>query len=139
MMQVKLEHLILLITDEISMVRYDFFQRINEVICSIKCSVNGDWGGICVLVVGDLFQLPPVASSPVYMTPCNAWTLNDLAPNGWDEFRLHELTQVMCQNDLTFVTALHKICTNQPANGSPEDNLLRSHELACVPDDVLSI
>ena len=26
-------------------------------------------GGICVLVVGDLFQLPPVASSPVYMAP----------------------------------------------------------------------
>ena len=36
MMQVKLEHLMLLITDEISM---------NEVICSIKRSVNGDWGG----------------------------------------------------------------------------------------------
>ena len=45
MMQVKLEHLMLLITDEISMVGYDFFQRMNEVICSIKHSVNGDWGG----------------------------------------------------------------------------------------------
>ena len=45
MMQVKLEHLMLLITDEISMVGYDFFQCMNEVICSIKRSVNGDWGG----------------------------------------------------------------------------------------------
>ena len=93
-------------------------------------------GGICVLVVGDLFQLPPVASSPVYMAPRNARTLNDLAPNGWDEFRLHELTQVMHQNDLTFVTALHKIRINQPANGSPEDNLLHSRELSCVPGDM---
>ena len=70
------------------------------------------------------------------MAPCNARTLNDLAPNGWDEFRLHELTQVMRQNDLTFVTALHKIHINQPANGSPEDNLLRSCELSCVPGDM---
>ena len=42
----------------------------------------------------------------------------------------------MRQNDLTFVTALHKICINQPANGSPEDNLLRSRELSCVPGDM---
>ena len=69
----------LLITDEISMVGFDFFQRMNEVICSVKRSADGDWGGICVLVVGDLFQLPPVASAPVYMAPRSARTLNDLA------------------------------------------------------------
>ena len=72
LMQVKLEHLMLLITDEISMVGFDFFQCMNEVICSIKHSADGDWGGICVLVVGDLFQLPPVASAPVYMAPRSA-------------------------------------------------------------------
>ena len=44
LMQVKLEHLMLLITDEISMVGFDFFQRMNEVICSIKHSADGDWG-----------------------------------------------------------------------------------------------
>ena len=45
LMQVKLEHLMLLITDEISMVGFDFFQRMNEVICSVKRSADGDWGG----------------------------------------------------------------------------------------------
>ena len=45
LMQVKLEHLMLLITDEISMVGFDFFQHMNEVICSIKHSADGDWGG----------------------------------------------------------------------------------------------
>ena len=36
LMQVKLEHLMLLVTDEISMIGFEFFQRMNEVICSIK-------------------------------------------------------------------------------------------------------
>ena len=58
-MQLKLEHLILLITDEISMVGFDLFQRMNEAVCGIKGSVNGDWAGICLLAVGDLYQLPP--------------------------------------------------------------------------------
>ena len=135
LMQVKLEHLMLLITDEISMVGFKFFQGMNEVISSIKRSANGDWGGICVLVVGDLFQLPPVASAPVYMAPKNPRTLNDLAPNGWDEFKLHELTEVMCQKDDCFVSALHNIRVQQPEIGSPEDELLRSRELCCIPGD----
>ena len=107
----------------------------NEVISSIKRTANGDWGGICVLVVGDLFQLPPVASTPVYMAPKNPRTLNDLAPNGWDEFKLHELTEVMRQKDDRFVSALHNIRVQQPEIGSPEDELLRSHELCCIPGD----
>ena len=135
LMQVKLEHLMLLVTDEISMIGFELFQRMNEVICSIKRSVTGDWGGICVLVVGDLFQLPPVAAAPVYMAPRSARTLNDLAPNGWEDFKLHELTEVMRQKDLRFINALHNIRICQPLDGSPEDQLLRGCELACTPED----
>ena len=134
-MQVKLEHLMLLITDEISMVGFEFFQQMNEVISLIKCSVSGDWGGICVLVVGDLLQLPPVASTPVYMAPKNPRTLNDLTPNGWDKFRLHELTEGMHQKDAHLVNALHNIRVQQPDIGSPEDELLYNHELCCMPGD----
>ena len=69
------------------------------------------------------------------MAPRSAQTLNDLAPNGWEEFKLHELTEVMCQKDLVFINALHSIRICQPTNGSPEDELLCSRELRCVPGD----
>ena len=100
------------------------------------CSVSGNWGGICVLVVGDLFQLPPVASAPVYRAPRSARMLNDLAPNGWEDFKLHELTEVMRQKDLLFINALHNIRITQPLDGLPEDQLLRGCELTCTPGDV---
>ena len=59
-MQMKLEYLTLLLTDEISMVGFKKFQDMNQTICSIKGSHDGNWGNICVLAVGDLYQLPPV-------------------------------------------------------------------------------
>ena len=40
---------------------------------------------ICVLAVGDLYQLPPVTHCPIYMSPQTIHTLNDIAPNGWEK------------------------------------------------------
>ena len=59
-MQIKLEYLTLLLTGESSMVGYKKFQDMNQTICSIKGSHDGNWGNICVLAIGDLYQLPPV-------------------------------------------------------------------------------
>ena len=70
-MQTKLEHLMLLVVDEISMVGFEFFQCMNQVMTSIKGLTGENWGNICVLTVGDLFQFPPVASVPIYMPPHN--------------------------------------------------------------------
>ena len=136
-MQIKLEHLMLLVVDEISMVGFEFFQRMNQVVTSIKGLTGENWGNICVLTVGDLFQLPPVASAPIYMPPRNVKSLNDLAPNGWDMFKLHELTEVMRQRDIEFVSALQSIRMRQPDEGSFEDNMLRKCQLAySVADDL---
>ena len=33
----------------------------------MKHSFKNDWGGVCILAVGDLYQLPPVGQLPVYM------------------------------------------------------------------------
>ena len=135
MMQVKLEHLMLLVTDEVSMIGFDFFQRMNEVVTSVKGLTGGDWGNICVLTVGDLFQLPPVASAPVYSMPHRVNSLNDLAPNGWEQFKLHELTEVMRQRDIEFVSALNKIRVQQPDISSSEELMLMSRELTIPRDD----
>ena len=59
-MQLKLEHIILSITDEISMVGFKQFQSMNQMMGALKGTTDGNWGDICVLAVGDLYQLPPV-------------------------------------------------------------------------------
>ena len=134
-MQIKLEHMMLSITDEISMVGFKQFQSMNEIMCTLKGTTDGNWGDICVLAVGDLYQLPPVAHSPIYMSPQTVNTLNDIAPNEWEQMQLHELTQSMRQKDMKFVKCLNKICTTVPLEGSNEDIMLQNCELKMNPND----
>ena len=96
----KLEHMMLSITDEISMVGFKQFQSMNQIMCTLKGTTDGNWGDICELVVGDLYQLHPVAHCPIYMCLQTVHTLNDIDPNGWEKMQLHELTQSMRQTDL---------------------------------------
>ena len=110
-MQLKLEHMMLSLTDEVSMVGFEPFQKMNQTVCEIKGTADGNWGDICVLAVGDLYQLPPIAQCPVYLQPPNIHTLNDFAPNGWEKMCLHELTQPMRQKDPAFAHCLNRIRT----------------------------
>src|SRR4026207_902836 len=55
-----LQELELLIIDEISMVRCDMLDAIDTVLRHIRRRSNERFGGIQVLFIGDMFQLPPV-------------------------------------------------------------------------------
>ena len=133
-MQLKLEHMMLSITDKISMVGFKQFQSMNQTMCTLKGTTDGNWGDICVLAVGDLYQLPPVGHCPIYMSPQTMHSLNDTAPNGWEKMQLHELMQSMRQKDRKFVNCLNKIHTTIPLEGSEEDRMLQSHELKLNPN-----
>lgn len=61
----KLFNIKLLIIDEISIVRNVLFTRVDSRLQQIM-GVNQPFGGISVLVVGDLNQLPSVMDSPIY-------------------------------------------------------------------------
>lgn len=52
----------LLIIDEISMVRADVLDMVSDVLCYFRNS-SLPFGGVQLLMVGDLFQLPPVRQS----------------------------------------------------------------------------
>ena len=134
-MQLKLEHMMLSITDEISMVGFKQFQSMNQTMCTLKGTTDGNWGDICVLAVGDLYQLPPVGQCPIYMLPQTVHKLNDIAPNGWEKIQLHELTESMRQKDMKFVKCLNKICTSVPLAGSEEDKMLQACELKLNPNN----
>ena len=86
-MQLKLEHMMLSITDEISMVGFKQFQSMDQTMCTLKGTTDGHWGDICVLAVGDLYQLPLVGQCTIYMSPQTVHMLNDIASNGWEKIR----------------------------------------------------
>ena len=132
-MQLKLEHM-MSTTDEISMVGFKQFQSMNQTMCTLNGTTDGNWGDICVLAVGNFYQLLLVGQCPIYMSPQIVHMLNDIAPIGWEKMQLHELTQSMRQKDMKFVKCLNKICTTVPLEGSEEDRMLQSHELKLHPN-----
>ena len=102
--------------------------------CTLKGTTDGNWGDICVLAVGDLYQLPPLGQCPIYISPQIVHMLNDIAPNGWEKMQLHELTQSMRQKDMKFVNCLNKICTTVLLEGSQECRMLQSCEIKLHPN-----
>lgn len=51
------------ILDEISMVRVDLFEMMNKI-CQVAKRNNAPFGGIQIIIVGDMLQLPPVVQEP---------------------------------------------------------------------------
>ena len=117
----------------------------NKTMSIVKGTCDSNWGDICVLAVGDLYQLPPVGQCPIYISPHTAHTLDDFAPNGWEDMKLHELTEIMQQKDIHFAQNLNKIWLAVPQEGSEEDRMLQGCELQvnddhdCYPKDVTHV
>ena len=59
------------------------------------------------------------------MAPQTVTTLSDMAPTGWEDMQLKELTQIMRQRDMMFAECLNNICKVVPEEGSAEDILLK--------------
>ncbi len=57
-----LKELELLIIDEVSMLRADMLDAMDEILRHFRNKRNLPFGGVQVLFIGDLFQLPPVVS-----------------------------------------------------------------------------
>jgi hypothetical protein len=115
-----LKYLDLLIIDEISMVRADTLDYIDSVLRQAKGS-NRPFGGVQLLMIGDLFQLPPVYEKdwPVlknfYTGP---YFFDSLAFKKFPVLTF-ELTQVYRQKDPVFVEILNHI-----RNGYANNELL---------------
>ncbi len=58
-----LEEMELLIIDEISMVRADMLDAVDIILRQFRRNLHQPFGGVQVLLIGDLFQLPPVMPS----------------------------------------------------------------------------
>ena len=96
-LRLKLEELKVIIIDEISMVSNKLLLYIHQRLLDIfgySNNCNKPFAGITTIVVGDLYQLPPVLQRPVfadyYDELFNIYHL-------WREFQMCELTEVMRQ------------------------------------------
>lgn len=107
-LRTKLSGLKLIIIDEISMVSvlmlYQIDQRLRQIF-----SVDTDFGGIPVIVVGHLRQLPPIGGAFVFSNPSHCLA-GEICDNYlWNNnFKLFELDQIMRQaGDDVFCKALN--------------------------------
>ena len=103
----------LLIVDEISMVRADVFDGMDHFFRINRFDKTLPFGGLQVILVGDLYQLSPVvetslrsAFSMQYKTPyffsSSAFSQNR------DSFKLIELQKIYRQDDERFIDILHE-------------------------------
>jgi len=105
----------LLIIDEISMVRCDLMDMIDAILRSVRKS-STPFGGVQLLLIGDLYQLPPV-------TKREEWTFLSRVYASPYFFEGHvirrnpllqiELTTVFRQTEPEFVNILNSIRNNQ--------------------------
>jgi hypothetical protein len=118
----------LLVIDEISMVRCDIMDAIDTVLKSVRRKHDVAFGGVQLLCIGDLYQLPPVAqrnewnilqeyySSPFFF---DSTVIKEQMP------LLIELKKIYRQKEESFVELLNKVRNNNMKADDFEDLHLR--------------
>lgn len=111
-----LDELELLIIDEISMVRCDLLDVVDRLLRVFRHNEGEPFGGVQVILIGDTFQLPPIADH-------EQWNL--LQPHYKSQFFFSskvveqnkpvyiELKKIYRQNEQEFIDLLNRIRVNQ--------------------------
>jgi len=111
-----LQELELLIIDEVSMVRADMLDAMDVILRHFRKKLHLPFGGVQVLYIGDLYQLPPVV-------PNNEWDILQ----AWYESPFFfsakaiaempplyiELKKIYRQNEQVFIDVLNRVRNNQ--------------------------
>ncbi len=118
----------LLVIDEISMVRCDVMDAIDTILKHTRRNYHLPFGGVQLLCIGDLHQLPPVAQN-------QEWSiLNEYyeSPFFFDSLAIKEqcpllieLNKIYRQKEEAFVTLLNKVRNNHMNADDFEDLHLR--------------
>ena len=117
----------LLIIDEISMVRCDLLDVIDRLLRVFRKNLNEPFGGVQVILIGDTFQLPPIADfeqweilKPFYDSPFffSSIVIKQNKPV------YIELKKIYRQNEQEFIDLLNRVRINQVSTN--EINLLNS-------------
>src|SRR6185295_2901236 len=118
----------LLVIDEISMVRCDIMDAIDTILRSVRRKHEVPFGGVQLLCIGDLYQLPPVAQrhewnilQEFYPSPFffDSNIIKEQMP------LLIELNKIYRQKEDSFVALLNKVRNNNMNPGDFEELHLR--------------
>jgi ATP-dependent exoDNAse (exonuclease V) alpha subunit len=123
-----------LVIDEISMVRADLFDYI-DLYLQIVCKTKKPFGGKQMILIGDLYQLPPVVASTEkkffeeqYASPY--FFSSKVITSQKFKFIFHELEKVYRQKDQHFLELLNAIRTK-----SLTDEMLDRLNAQVIPDN----
>lgn len=97
----------MLIIDEVSMLSKEMFDKMDKIAKILRKTHSRSFGGIQLVVCGDFFQLPPIVGEDL----CDEDKFV-FCSKVWQKMFKHntiELTEVVRQKDMEFVTILNKI------------------------------
>ena len=118
----KLSKLMLVIIDEVSMVGANMLLQIHKRLHQLKGIMpdSSTFGGVSILAVGDLYQLPPIGQPSLFDKVTDSYANLYKSGSLWvDEFNLLELTEIMHQRgERQFVELL---CRMRKPECTPED------------------
>ena len=142
----KLSNVKLLIIDEVSMVRVDLFEMMNHI-CQKALNSNLPFGGIPVVLVGDLFQLPPIVNEDAVLEYLQKeyggiyFFNSHVVQKEYNNIKLFELTKSFRQqNDSQFVDLLDKFRKPMTADEKIKViNTINSRVKSKLPSDAIYI
>jgi hypothetical protein len=111
-----IQELDLLVIDEISMVRADLLDMIDLVLRHFRKAYHEPFGGVQMLYIGDMFQLPPVASQAdwdILQSHYRSVYFFDSKVVAQKPPLYIELTKVYRQSDQQFIDVLNEVRNNQ--------------------------
>lgn len=118
----------LLVIDEVSMLRADVLDAIDYRLRSARGNFRRSFGGVQLLLIGDLYQLPPVVrrneESMLQRYYQSAWFYESIALKQ-DGFVYIELDKIFRQQDDVFINILNNLRNNTPTQKDIDE--LNSH------------
>lgn len=132
-MRCKFFHLKIVFIDEISMVGKRMFNFINLRLQEIKGCCK-PFGGVSVIVFGDLYQLKPVMDSWIFTIPRVG--IESIGANLWqDHFTIFELEEIMRQkDDKSFAQLLNRL--REGKHMIPQDIQILQSRLLTAPNAI---
>jgi ATP-dependent DNA helicase PIF1 len=132
-LQMRLLNVRMLIIDEVSMMGIRMLSWVEKRLRQILNRPDELFGGAHVILVGDLFQLPPVNDRFCFEDP------EEFDNYIWPEFQLFELTEVMRQKNASFASLLNRV---REGHQKPEDIVemqkMCFHSVSSVPADLVT-